>query len=255
MTEHQLPRKTGWRIFQVLVVLLIVAVLAGMILPVIGMNTHGHSRQYMCGKNQSQLLGALVAYTTEFEVMYPGPIDPAIGPITDAHRARLVTHQMLWLLARHGSLPVNFLTCPKSAFRTVAKIDGVRPSLTWGIEPAAAVYAFDWASPTDPRSERAVIADRDQASHDGKVMVTFGDAHVKAFKLVDAAQRTTGILITEGPDGKAVTGAIAIPLEDRYGDDPSLRHPDDIYTNEHEGAPDYDSLSQGQAHSWRAWVK
>lgn len=249
------PPRPAWNWGGCLVLVIILTVLVGMLLPLVGPPVKSTSWQAHCGKNQSQLLGALVAYSTEFEVAYPGPIDPSIGLVTDARRARQVTHQLLWMLARHQSLPASLLTCPKSKFSKATKVDGVRPSLTWGIEPASAVYAFDWASPADPPSSRPVFADRDTASHQGKVMVAFGDAHVQALRLVEVAPRKSGILVTEGPDGQPVPLATAIPVDDQDDDDPSPRFPDDIYTNEHDGSPLYDASSPGQAHSRRAWVK
>ncbi len=251
-TVSEPPPRRGCNWLGCLVVLIIIAVLAGMLLPVINTTGHGHVYQSTCGKNQSQLLGALVAYETEFDVTYPGPLDPTIGPVTEAHQARLVTHQMLWILARHAGLHPSLLVCPKSARAKPAKPDGVRPPLTWGFEPGVAIYAFDWAAQADPPSSRVVMADRDQSGHGDKVMAVFGDAHVQAQK-VKRITRATSVLITEGLDGKPVTMGTATPIYDREDDKPGP--PDDIYSDDQDGAPEYNVLQQKDASNWRAWVK
>lgn len=80
----------------------------------------------------------------------------------------------------------------------------------------------------------------------------FGDGHVQALRLHDVT-RAKEVLVTEGPDGTAVTMGTATPFNDREDDGPGP--PDDIYSNDQDGAPDSNVLRPGEADPLRAWVK
>lgn len=249
------PPKRGCTWLGCLVVLIIIAVLAGMLLPVIGMSSDASAQYWKCGKSQSQIFSALISYQTEFDTRDPGPIDPTLLPVRDAHHARLVTHQVLGILARQQRLPFALLTCPKSKRPRLAAFPGARPPLTWGIDPGSATYAFDWACPQDPPASRVVVADRDQTAHDGHVLVTFGDAHVSKVKLVSRPAVSIAMLITEGIDGKPLAGAAQFPADYAEEDPPEARMPDDIYSTDGDRVFEDDPLQPGGASARRAWVK
>src|ERR1043165_142879 len=65
-------RSKGFTLIELLVVISIIAILAGMLLPVIGV-VREMARKAQCGKNQSQILGAMVAYGTSEGTAWPDP--------------------------------------------------------------------------------------------------------------------------------------------------------------------------------------
>ena len=69
-SSPSIHRSRGFTLIELLVVISIIAILAGMLLPVIGV-VREMARQSQCGKNQSQILGAMVAYATQEETSWP----------------------------------------------------------------------------------------------------------------------------------------------------------------------------------------
>ena len=245
MSDWKDPRLPRVRWPHVLVVALIVVVLVGLLLPVIGTTRDGDFRRAQCGKNQSQLLGALVAFTTSEEVSawIPGnlPIDPQA---TGAYRGRLVTTKLFERVAASQSIPNALFKCPYSARggpERALKPNPADPASAWGLGTGHLIsYALDWAAPADPSSERPVIADRDPTAHKGSILVAFGDAHVKTLKLVPATMRVAGALVTDGPDGQPVAASTGnLPGDDVYSAD----------------GDDGEPLNPGKGDPLRAWVK
>lgn len=198
--------------------------------------------------NQSQIMGALVAYSTEEAVAWPTPW--AMGPgfvapkIADAHAARVFTCRAFELLAATQTLPSSLFICPaaksRPRFGRKAAVDG-RNGGTWGLGPDGFVmYAFDWASPADPDTDRPIIAERQIGQHPGgSVTVVFGDAHTK--RLRTTLRPTVPGLITEDCDGRSVP----VTTEDKT-------FTDDIYSADGDGG---DPLTPAKGHPLRAWVK
>ncbi|HEX3134522.1 MAG TPA: hypothetical protein VHX44_13175, partial [Planctomycetota bacterium] len=141
---------------------IILAVLAGMVLPVIGANTHKEARIAQCGKNQSQLLGAMVAYSTSEETGWPDPrgamaawkLPP--GPITTALDGAKYTAGAFELLAVSQGIPNALFKCPSASVggpRKTPQASLGETTVLWGWNPTVDVavsYGFDWASPSDP---------------------------------------------------------------------------------------------------------
>lgn len=244
------PPSRGWNLLGCLVVGALVLVLIGMILPVLDQNKKP-ARQMQCGKNQSQILGAMVAYATTEETGWPDPRGamaawklPA-GPITTALDGARYTAGAFELLAVSQSISNGLFKCPSTAFGGPSKTQKPTVSETnvlWGWDPTKGVavsYGFDWASPAEPSSDRVVLSDREVKAHRDFLMVTFGDAHVKKLKLVEV-QRGTGVLITERVDttsSKTGTG---------------VQPDDDIFSAEGDAG---DPLTPGKGDPLRAWVK
>ena len=65
-------RSQGFTLIELLVVISIIAILAGMLLPVIGL-VKEMANSAKCGKNQSQILGALISYSTTEDSGWPDP--------------------------------------------------------------------------------------------------------------------------------------------------------------------------------------
>jgi hypothetical protein len=245
------PPRSGWNWGGCLVLVVILAVLVGLLLPVMNGFQKGLPPQSMCGKNQSQILGAMVAYAASEETAWPDPRGtmaawklPA-GPIMTALDAAKYTAGALELLAVSQSIPNGLFKCPSTSWGGPSK--KVKASLSettvqWGWDPTASVavsYGFDWASPADPSSQRVILADRDPKNHNLAVMAVYGDAHVKKLKLVEV-ERGTGVLVTEsGLTSSRKTGT-------------GVQPDDDIFSNEGDAG---DSLTPGKGDPLRAWVK
>lgn len=227
----------------------------------------------MCGRNQSQIMGALVAYSTSEDGAWPTPWPQQWGreqglmppKIIDAHGARSVTCRGFEILSTTQILPPSLFRCPAAKRSTQitlrAAADG-RNGGRWGMGPEGMVmYAWDWASPDDPSSSRVIIADRDPLVHGSAIMACFGDAHVRKIKHdVTTAMRSPGTLETEGIDGKPIV--VSVGNREAGGDD--------IYSTEGDGEDppesdakdarpvplkDYDPLAPTKGHPHKAWVK
>ena len=263
-------RSQGFTLIELLVVISIIAILAGMLLPVIGV-VREMARQAQCGKNQSQILGAMVAYSTSEETGWPDPRGSTAtwklptGPIADATAAAKFTAGAFELIAVSQSIPNALFKCPSSSAGGPSKTQKAtmsQPDVMWGWNPptVGVSYAFDWASPSDPGSARVILADRDPKHHSMAVMACFGDAHVKKLKQKTGAaggtNKTLGIngavsIIIENPDARGAAGqedAIADVTTDNIYDDAS-----DVDVAG--GGMATDVLTPGSGHPKRAWVK
>jgi type II secretory pathway pseudopilin PulG len=244
MEENDPPKaRTQSRVVTVIAVIFCVTVLAGLLLPVVGMSTDGHRRQSQCGKNQSQIIGAMVAYFTNegFENWAP-PEQPITMSPTAATSARFRTAKYLEALAASLSIQNSLFKCPQSrSLAPASKPNPSNPASTWGFETGRVIgYALDWAAPADASSSRPMIADRDSNAHSGAVMVAYGDAHVTKLKQVPRPVSVMGTLITAGVDGAPISTSALNPPDD------------DIYTPFGDSG---DSLIPGKGDPLRAWVK
>jgi prepilin-type processing-associated H-X9-DG protein len=239
--DQQPAKKSSINFLQVIIAVIIVAVLAGMIIPIFGV-IRQISHHPQCGLNQSHILGAMVAYNTNEGLdTWVGSIANLDTSIPAAVRGRLITTKFWECVAADLSIPNALFKCYYS--RSLAPTSKPRPSdptSTWGKEDGRVIgYALDWAASVDPSSERPMIADRDVDAHKGGVMVAFGDAHVKKLKLIPV-QREAGALLTEA--------LMVSPLTVGTGNQPD----DDIYSSEGDAG---DSLTPGKGDPLRAWVK
>lgn len=244
MDEIEPPQPSrGKNLLGCLVLGVIVLVLIGLILPVININGHEPSRKMQCGKIQSQLIGALVAYTTTENLETWVPADLAYDTTSmGAVRGRAITVRLLESVAVSQSIPNVLFKCPVSAYggpSKAVKPDPRNPLSQWGWGKDYGIsYAFDWAAPFEPGSERVMMADRETKAHNNAAMVVFGDAHVKNYKVIEAATRSSGSWVTEGLYS---TPGIIRPQPD-----------DDIYSNEGDAG---DPLTPDNGDPLRAWVK
>jgi prepilin-type processing-associated H-X9-DG protein len=200
-------------------------------------------RQSQCGKNQSQIIGAMVAYfTSEGIENWLPPEHPIATSSTIATSARFKTTKYLEVLAASLTLPNGLFKCAQS--RSLAPSSKPRPSdpaSTWGWEAGRTIgYALDWAAPADASWGRPMTADRDPNAHPGAVMVAFGDAHVTKLKQVSGPARVVGALVTESVDGTPISAIVVNPSDD------------DIYTPFGDAG---DPLTPGKGDPLRAWVK
>lgn len=198
----------------------------------------------MCGKNQAQIVGAMVAYAASEEVGFFPKYLPIDSQLMGATRGRYVTTKVFETLAQSMSLPSSLFRCPSSAIggpNKQVKPDPSNSASTWGWGGNNGMtYAFDWATPADPSSSRAILTDRNPKAHGEGIMVTFGDAHVKKVKLIPTYSPILDALVTEGIDGNPVPAATAVAPDD------------DLFSAKGDAG---DPLAEGKGDPLRAWVK
>jgi prepilin-type N-terminal cleavage/methylation domain-containing protein len=255
-------RARGFTLIELLVVISIIAILAGMLLPVIGV-VREMARQSQCGKNQSQIIGAMVAYGTNEGVAYPNPLgkgDYATAAPTSSKAAAEFTAACFELLANSMSIQDNLFKCPSAATGgpnkdKSLKASALRPytSRVWGWTTINRVsYAFDWAAPADAGSSRVMTADRDLENHKQEVMACFGDAHVsklKADKSAPSAGGTTGVVLDPA---FAVYNPAALGGYLETDEMATLK--DDIWTETNDCVAN-NGYKMGGGHAVRAFVK
>jgi prepilin-type N-terminal cleavage/methylation domain-containing protein len=218
--------RQGFTLIELLVVISIIAILAGMLLPVIGM-VREMANQQKCGKNQSQLMGACVAYSQQEETAWPAPwanggpgSGPVIGYVTpgtaisSGTQARDYAFGCFEVLAAEAQLPNALFKCPSATSSgpntppmtsATADASGTNWADNGGGSGKRVGYGFDWACPGDPGASRPVFSDRDLTNHKRKgAMVCFGDSHTKFMKVPTYTGFTAAVAETIGMTGTAV---------------------------------------------------
>ncbi len=244
--NHSRARQ-GFTLIELLVVISIIAILAGMLLPVIGM-VREMANQQKCGKNQSQLMGACVAYAQQEETAWPSPwtntfgyVAPMAGNISIGVGGPAMNYSegCFEVLANEATLPNGLFKCPSATssgpntranpIKNVVTAPGVG---SWGENGGGSQkrigYAFDWACPGDPGSVRVVFADRDVTNHKKKgAMACFGDSHTRFLKVtnVNKTGSTNGMAATamvlgevDNPDAISTVDMIAAGTPDNTAD-------------------------------------
>ena len=198
------------------VLIICMVALAILVLTVFIVYVRGVSRAFHCGYNQSQLMGAMIAYNTQEHSKTWVVLDPRMElSASGGARGRLVTTRWMEAVAASQSLPNALFKCPASnSLASTAKPQPANPTSTWGLEAGRYLgYAVDWAAPPDPSAARPMIADRDPTAHrdvltavrgGSAIMVVFGDAHMKKIPVTWVSERPRSALVTEGVDGLPV---------------------------------------------------
>jgi prepilin-type N-terminal cleavage/methylation domain-containing protein len=264
-------RSQGFTLIELLVVISIIAILAGMLLPVIGV-VREMARSAQCGKNQSQILGGMFAYATSEDSGWPDPRGSAAtawklpnGVITSA-TAPSFTAGAFEIMAFSQDIPNGLFKCPSAAMggpsKTI-KITAASSNVNWGWAPPAVgvSYGFDWAAPQETGSARVILADRDPKNHGMTVMACFGDTHVGKLKPPSVVVASSGS-ITQGLNGP-VTISIENPAaKGSAGGENNVT--DVIVDNIYDDVSDYnaaaggaatDSFIPGQGDKRRAMIK
>lgn len=261
-------RSQGFTLIELLVVISIIAILAGMLLPVIGV-VREMARQSQCGKNQSQIVGSMVAYGTDAGVAYPTPIKTGAKwdgtgatSATAGLDAAQFTAASFELLAAALTIPDPIFKCPSAAtggpnIDKTLKASSKRPYATqeWGWGGVNKVsYAFDWAAPADPGSARVLLADRDIKVHKNDVMAAFGDGHVSKLKSSkDANDGATLGVVTSKPEFAVYNPAAKGGFDE--ADESATLTEDNIYSSTKDAKDEQECLKVGGGHATRAYIK
>ena len=258
-------RSQGFTLIELLVVISIIAILAGMLLPVIGV-VREMARSAQCGKNQSQIMGAMVAYSTTEEVAWPdargGTKYPVASLIATGAPAAEYVSVCFELLANAQSLPNGLFRCPSAAsggpdkLLKASVLRAFNTGAAWGWTGTGKVsYGFDFSSPADPGSARVILSDRDIKNHKDQVMVAYGDGHTKNLKADKAttpvAGETQGVLAVVP---KAVYNPEAKGAYNQL-DEASPLTPDNIFDSVGDAATALETLIPGNGHAVRACIR
>ncbi|MCK6490108.1 MAG: type II secretion system GspH family protein [Planctomycetes bacterium] len=243
----------GFTLIELLVVISIIAILAGMLMPVLGI-VQDNARRARCASNQKQLVLAMVAYANDYDGAWPArPTAAANGPQVAANAGTdpFTGPASLELLAvaMGGDLMPAIFTCAgnptvKPAAAAAASIAGGNATWAPGSGSSQPAYAYDWTVPANASSMRVVLADRpvsalQGAGHrGGTTPVTFADGH--------SGTIPKGLGVPAGAKTKDLTGAdYAGWFANRDANN------DNIYSDDGDGGGN----SPGNGSTTRAWVR
>jgi prepilin-type N-terminal cleavage/methylation domain-containing protein/prepilin-type processing-associated H-X9-DG protein len=263
----------GFTLIELLVVISIIAILASLLLPAIGMVREA-ARKSKCANNQHQIILAMLVYANENDSLWPvrptksdGSPDPAgtttSGP-SDALSTTVGTFE--YVAASTGKeMSTTLFACPSSPqFRPTAQLNAQIDFSTasqlsnW----AAAVhdvvtssqipgYAYDWSVPSNANSLRVVMSDRGcgMLAHKNQIMACFGDGHVAPL----ARTVNTSGYVAGGGTTLSLDGTFYVVLNPAaQGPSGTLSDADNIFDNANDSA----SMNiLGLGSTTRSWVR
>lgn len=165
-------RRTAFTLIELLVVISVIGILAGMLMPAIGL-VRESSRKATCGSNQRQIVLSMILYTTEYR-KWPDH--------TSAAAADRGTVSQGIVLGRLGDDHKLYI-CPseQKAMEKKTALQALGTSYTaWNAGMTS--YAYDYETPFTAKPGRVVMADRQNASyettHKKTSIACFADGHV-----------------------------------------------------------------------------
>jgi prepilin-type N-terminal cleavage/methylation domain-containing protein/prepilin-type processing-associated H-X9-DG protein len=260
---HRRSHARAFTLIELLVVIAIISILAGMLIPAIGM-VQEQARRSACGNNQRQIVTAMMVYANQNNGLMPfretttsGAGDTA-SPPSSGWATTVGTLE--YLTIQTGSqMGVRSFACPSvpnvhpaigtanasldlTTGTTAGWVSATGGSPTSSLMPG---YCYDWSVPVNANAARVVLADRafDHLGHKDVVMVAFADGHAGNIH----QSRSTAPLGNSTPteDNGAVGSIYANP-------DSGNGTVDNIYDdNGDDGA----MQSAGAGSSTRAWVR
>jgi type II secretory pathway pseudopilin PulG len=241
---------SGLTLIELLAVVALLIFLAFLLVP-LSSSSSVMANQQKCGKNQSQIMGACVAYAQQEETAWPAPWPTTVGyaprgqAIAAGIAAMNYTFGCFEVLAHEARLPNGLFRCPNAAspgpnthanpFTRVVAPPGTG---SWGDDGGGSRkrigYAFDWAAPADPSSVRIVFCDRDPANHKRKgVMTCYGDSHTRFLKARSGPPSSAAPNETIGmSQANVVVGEVDASVEPGVdGATPADQLPDNIFNS------------------------
>jgi Tfp pilus assembly protein PilE len=170
--------RSGLTIVELVVVIIIIAILAGLFLPAIQGHGSSHHRN-PCANNLKQIVASCIAYSQDQDTSWPIGVSPSCTfPINSPHQARMVANRSFEVLAHIMNLSNKLFYCPSTHLREprLKPDSGNINGDNWGSSQGNPVpYAYDWACPAEPTLVLIVFADRSYANHSAKgVMAASG---------------------------------------------------------------------------------
>ena len=205
-------RHAGFTLIELLVVISIIGILAGLLMPAIGM-AMGQANQTACGNNLKQMILASKAYGNNNDNLWPfrptiagsglaiaAGADGFSGDVAASNYTATAIGSMEWLVVSTGyEMQVNSFACKAESVFKPARITSAT-EMTFG-PPAAGTasqwvvgfaanpsaipgYCYDWAVPGSAKTSRIVFADRgrDTRSHKKVVMAGYADGHFSSIQ-------------------------------------------------------------------------
>ncbi len=250
----------GFTLIELLVVISIIAILAGMLIPTLSI-VREQARLTNCGKNQAQIVTAMLTYGNENSGQWPYAkgADVTYGTIVNptalTDKASSVASMELLASWSDGELVPKLFACPANPIvvpPTAVKDMDSGGLITGGWTVGTMAYAYDPSIPIKAKATRAVLADRPisatESNHKKLVAVVFGDGHVGNAKLKPGGATASGTATyySDGTIGGSVTGVYTNP------DTVMGTTDDNIFDNNGDNqAP----TLQGRGSATRAWLR
>jgi prepilin-type N-terminal cleavage/methylation domain-containing protein/prepilin-type processing-associated H-X9-DG protein len=213
------PHHHAFTLIELLVVISIIAILAGMLIPTVSI-VLAKARQMACGRSQSQVVVAMMAYSGEHDGAWPmlyAKADgtnagrattgnpPAAPAGTDATVSAIASQELLasW---SDGDLTRLVFRC--AAFKDVCPATEADLGLagsgstaaTW-ISPQVSAFAYDWSVPSNAKSVRVVLCDRpgaDGSTHGRSINAVYADGHLGTLTVQRSAPTGTATMASDG---------------------------------------------------------
>lgn len=249
-SHRHLFHRQGFTLIELMVVITVIAILAGISIPAITM-VQEMARKARCASNQRGIFAALIAYRegnnhgipdARFKLGDKVDAATAIASGDDCARYTSGIFEIVAATMR-DNLPVGIFRCPSQTSLSYMPHPDISPSstradTTWGWDKHHIPYACDWSAPLDAGAARIIIADRDVMNHKDKhSIVCYADGHTntlerakdpktKTWMSAQGSNQTMGLI-------KSLTDVV-VYNDDAKGsaDGPDDdRTPDNIYDN------------------------
>ncbi|MFM2090591.1 MAG: hypothetical protein RLZZ127_1080 [Planctomycetota bacterium] len=242
-------QRQGFTLIELLVVISVIAILATLLFPAIGM-VRMMANKTKSGNNTKQIVTSMVAYIQESNGAFPAMT--ARGTAVTAGDERLETIRGFAILSKWsgGDLSGKIFKVPTAESTIItaqATVDWVAKTTSWDTADTTEgmSYAYDWSIPGENglKTARPIVGDRDPGYWDGKgINVAFGDTHFEFVNAVDGSA-----------DTEEETGTNKVAFNVVYKDNAD----DDLLKNDDSGkARNGDKMNTvGKGSATRAWLK
>jgi prepilin-type N-terminal cleavage/methylation domain-containing protein/prepilin-type processing-associated H-X9-DG protein len=251
------PPKIGFTLIELLVVITIIAVLAGLVLPLVAMMRERSSR-LNCTSNLRQIVGSCIAYSSDNDSGWPiayGGAGAFPASISAGVSAAEISARSMEVLAASMSLPDTLFRCRSAGYQSpkLPPLPDNRNGNNWGWGVEKIPYAYDWSVPASAVGLRAVLADRCVKHHGEGSSVAFCDGSAR-FIHVTKGKTSAGNICCDHY-GNPVSEVVENPDARGTDDLVDLVTADNIYDDVSDTNTAGDMLKPGQGSNRRCFVK